>query len=176
MNNLPGYIAILFTLLLAGLVVALIFRRDFREALMGGPGEATVLGFLTVKGVAIVLLCGLLIGGILFALIHSPAPVPQNVAESKPITMRLNVNFDPNEVNPRNPNFKLRAFIKTPNGNQPIRCVPTIKEGGLSIQVIGVPDMETPFFIVFDTPKGVWQTDDYSITEAHAVAHKQGQE
>ena len=176
MNYLPDYIAILLTLLLACLVVALIFRRDFRDALIAGPGEVTFLGFLTVKGVAIVLLCGLLIGGILFALKNSPAREPQTVAENKPIKMRLNVNFDPNEVNPRNPNFKLHAFIKTPNGNQEIRCVPSIKEGGLSIEVDGVPDMETPFFIVFDTPKGTWQTDDYSITEAHAIAHKQGQE
>ena len=81
MNNVPGYIAVLFALLLAGLVVALIFRRDFRDALLGAPGEATVLGFLTVKGVAIVLLCSLLIGGILFVLTHLPAPAPQPVAE-----------------------------------------------------------------------------------------------
>jgi hypothetical protein len=88
--------------------------------------------------------------------------------------MRLNVNFEPNEVNPRNPNFKLRAFIKTAKGNEPVPVVSKVEEGALSIQVI-VPDMQTPFFIVFDTPKGTWQTDDYSVTEAHAVAHKQEQ-
>ena len=175
MNNLAIYVAILFSVLLAALVVALIFRRDFRDALLGAPGEATVFGILTVKGVAIVLLCTLLIGAILFLFTHPPSLPPQQpIAENKAITMRLNVNFEPNEVNPRNPNFKLRAFIKTPKGNEPVPFVSKVEEGALSIQVI-VPDMQTPFFIVFDTPKGTWQTDDYSVTEAHAVAHKQEQ-
>ena len=175
MNNLPGYIAILFTLLLAALLVSLIFRRDFRDALLGAPGEATVFGLLSVKGVGIVLLCSLLIGGILFVVTHLPVPAVPTAATRNPITMRLNVNFEPNEVNPRNPNFNLRAFIKTSKGNQLIPVVSKVEEGALSI-LVTVPDMETPFFIVFDTPKGVWHTDDYSITEAHAVAHKQGQE
>jgi hypothetical protein len=174
MNNLAGYVAVLFALLLAGLVVALIFRRDFRNAVLGAPGEATVFGLLTVKGVAIVLLCSLLIGAILFVLTHLPVPAPETVAVNKAIAMRLKVNFEPNEVNPRNPNFKLRAFMKTPNGNEVIPVVSRVEEGALSIQVT-VSDVDTPFFIVFDTPKGVWQTDDYSITEAHAVAHKQEQ-
>jgi hypothetical protein len=174
MNNLAGYVAILLALLLAGLVVALIFRRDFRDAVLGAPGEATVFNLLTVKGVAIVLLCSLLIAGILLVLKYSPVPAQQTVAANKPITMRLNVNFEPNEVNPRNPNFKLRAFIKTPEGNQLIPVVSKVEEGALSIQTT-VPDMDTPFFIIFDTPKGVWQTDDYSITEGHAVARKQEQ-
>ena len=175
MDNLPGYIAIFFALLLAALLLALIFRRDFRDAVLGGPGEATVLGFLTVKGVAIVLLSGLLIGGILFALTRRPIPAQQTGGTTNPIPMRVNVNFDPNDVNPRNPDFRLRAFIKTLKGNQPIPVVPKLEEGALSIK-LDVPDMETPFFIVFETPKGTWQTDDYSVTEAHAVAHKQGQE
>lgn len=174
MNSLGDYVAVLFALLLAGLVVALIFRRDFRDAVLGAPGEATVFGFLTVKGVAIVLLCSLFIAAILFVVKNSPAPVQQPVAANKPITMRLNVNFDPNEVNPQNPKFRPIAFIKTPTGNQAIPVVSKVEEGALSIQV-QVPDMDTPFFIVFNTPKGVWQTDDYSVTEAHAVAHKQEQ-
>lgn len=179
MDHLPGYIAIFFTVLLAALLLALIFRRDFRDALLGGPGEATVLGLLTVKGVAIVLLSGLLIGGILFALNRPPAPVlpaQGTGTTSGPIPMRLNVYFEPNDdVNPRNPKFLVRAYIKTPKGNQLINVVQKIEEGSLSI-TFTVPDMETPFFIVFETPKGVWQTDDYSVTEARAVAHKQVQE
>jgi hypothetical protein len=178
MGNISGYIAIFLAVLLAGLLIALVFRRDFRDAVLGGPGEATLFGLLTVKGVAIVLLCGLLMGGILFALTHSPpppAPVITAAATNNPVSMRLNVNFEPNDVNPRNPKFSLRAFIKTPKGNERIPVVPKVEEGGLSI-LITVPDMQTPFFIVFETPNGVWQTDDYSITEAHATARKQGQE
>ncbi len=55
--NAGELIAFLLALLLAALIVALILRRDFRDALLGGQGEASVLGVLTVKGVAIVLLC-----------------------------------------------------------------------------------------------------------------------
>jgi hypothetical protein len=175
MGYLPGFIAIVFSLLLAALLVALIFRRDFRDALLGGHGEASVLGLLTVKGVGIVLISGLLIGGILFALSRPPAPVQQTGGTSNPITMRMNVNFDPNDVNPGNPKVLVRAYIKTPTGNQPIPVVSKLEEGALSI-TLKVPDMMTPFFIAFETPKGTWQTDDFSVTEAHAVARKQGQE
>jgi hypothetical protein len=178
-NSIPDLIVILFALLLAGLLVALIFRRDFRDAVLGGPGEASVLGILTVKGVAIVLLCGLLIGAILFALIRlhvqPPATTSNASSTSNPIDMRLNVHFDPNDVNPRNPKFRTEAYIKTADGSRQIPVVATVVEGALSIRVM-VPNMDTPFFLVFRTPTGTWQTDDYSIKEAPAVAHKQGQE
>jgi hypothetical protein len=173
MDTVPGMIAIFFALLLAALVGALILRRDFRDAVLGGPGEATILRFLTVKGAAIVLLCGLFIGGILFALTILPQPSPnqQAGAHTGPITMRLNIHFDPNDVNPRNPQFAPEAFIKTPAGEQSIPIVYKVLEGALSVQV-KVPDMDTPFFIRFETPKGTWKTDDHSIQEAPATARK----
>ena len=88
-----------------------------------------------------------------------------------PMQVRLNVHFDPADVNPRNPNFTARAFIKTPTGDQPIPIVPTVREGSLSVDV-SVPNMETPFFIVFDTPRGTWKTDDHSVREAATTARK----
>jgi hypothetical protein len=174
MDTVPGMIAILFAFLLAALVAALIFRRDFRDAVLGGPGEATILKFLTVKGAAIVLLCGLFIGGILFALtkLPDPSPKPPIGAHTGPITMRLNVHFEPAEVNPKNPQFTPLAFIKTPAGEKSVPVVTKVSEGALSVQV-NVPDMETPFFIRFETPKGTWKTDDHSIREASATARKQ---
>jgi hypothetical protein len=96
-------------------------------------------------------------------------------APAGPVKVRLNVNFEPNEVNPRNPNFKPKAFIKTPEGDKPVPIQCAVREGALSVHV-DVPDMETPFFIVFETPKGIWMTDDYSIKEAPATARKQGME
>src|SRR5437899_643133 len=110
-NFLPNLIAVVFfALLLSGLLIAFIFRRDFRNAVLGGPGEATVLGVLSVKGVAIVLLCALLIGGILFALnaLRAPSP-PKDVntsVSSSPLDVRLNVSFSPDEVNARGADFK----------------------------------------------------------------------
>lgn len=52
-----------------------------------------------------------------------------------PMHVRLNIHFDPAEVNPRNPKFKARAFIKTATGNQEIPILPTVREGGLSVDV-----------------------------------------
>jgi hypothetical protein len=43
-------VAAVFSLLLASLVIALIVSAKFRDAILGGPGEATILGLLTVKG------------------------------------------------------------------------------------------------------------------------------
>lgn len=176
-EQIPGLIAVFLALALAALVAALIFRRDFRDAVLGGPGEASVLGLISVKGVAIVLLCGILVGGILFILERLPKPAPQpsappGPAQSRAITMRLNVHFDPDEVNPRNPQFDAAAFIKRPEGMQPVPIVAQVSEGALSVR-LEVPDMETPFFIVFKTPKGIWKTDDHSVREAVATARKQ---
>ncbi|OIP89686.1 MAG: hypothetical protein AUK24_05880 [Syntrophaceae bacterium CG2_30_49_12] len=172
--SIPGLIAVFFALLLMALVAALIIRRDFRDAVLGGPGEATIFGVISLKGVAIVLLCGLLIGGILFALTKLPPPL-QPGPYTGPIMVRLNVHFEPDEVNPRNPQFSPQAFIKTPKGQEPIPIITKMSEGALSVQV-KVPDMKTPFFIIFRTPKGIWQTDDHSIRETAATARKQVQE
>ncbi len=179
MSNVPGVIAIFFALLLAALIVALIFRPNFRDAVLGGPGEASILGLISVKGVAIVLLCGLLIGGILFVLKQSPpdqsASGRQGKTPNTPVKMRLNVHFDPADVNPRNPKFRVVAFIKTSGGRKNIPVNFKVTEGGLSV-ILDVPDMKTPFYIQFHTPKGVWQTHDYSIEEALATAYKMQQE
>jgi hypothetical protein len=169
--SLPSIIAVFFALLLAALILALILSRGFRNAVLGGPGEATILNLITVKGVAIVLLCGLLIGGLMFALEKSPR-APEGGTHADPIAVRLNVHFEPDEVNPRNPQFRAQAFMKTSERDEPIPIVTKVVEGALSVQV-NVPDMETPFYIVFQTPGGIWQTDDHSIREASATARKQ---
>lgn len=77
-------VIILFAFLLSGLLVAFVLRRDFRDAVLAGPGEATVFGLLSVKGVAIVLLCALLIGGILMAL-NRVNVSPQVVEQKSPL-------------------------------------------------------------------------------------------
>ena len=98
---------------LVALMMALIFGQQFRDDVLAGRGEASVFGVISVKGAVIVLLCGLLLGGILFI---GPSPEPNG----GPLTMRLNVHFDPDEVNIRHSEFKAWAFIKTLNGDRPI--------------------------------------------------------
>ena len=68
MTYLPIIISSVCGLLLISLVGALIFSQSFRNDVLGGEGEATVLGIISVKGVAIVLLCGIFVGGLLYPL------------------------------------------------------------------------------------------------------------
>ncbi|MGH8509039.1 MAG: hypothetical protein ACREVH_10020 [Gammaproteobacteria bacterium] len=124
----------------------------------GIDAELSTLGLWLVLGF-------LLAAGGVYLYLQAGAP-------SGPIAMRLNVHFEPDDVNPRNPQFNVKAFIKTSKGVEPIPILHKVSEGALSVRV-NVPDMDTPFFIVFETPKGTWKTDDYSITEALATARKQ---
>lgn len=50
------------SLILLALAAALIFSNNFRDDLLGGEGEASVLGLMSVKGVAIVLIFALFLG------------------------------------------------------------------------------------------------------------------
>ena len=174
-TSTPEFIAIFFAILLLFLILALIFRPNFRDAVLGGPGEATIMGILTVKGVVIVLLSALLIGGVLVSLDKVPVEAqPVEAQPAKAIEVRLNVHFEPDEVNPQHSNFNVTAYIKTSEGAKLIPAVDKVQEGSVSV-TLEVPDMQTPFFIVFDTEKGTWRTDDFSIHEATATARKQGE-
>jgi len=79
-NILPVIISGVCALLLIALVSALILNQSFRNDILGGEGEASVLGILSVKGVAIVLLCGLFLGGLLYPLkfINGPNVLKNN--------------------------------------------------------------------------------------------------
>ena len=166
----PGAIAILFGVLLAALVVAFIVNADFRTAVLGSPGEATVFGLISVKGVVIVLLCALLMGGVMYPLRTLTSTAPAN-PPTPPTRMRLNVNFDPDEVNPRRKDFAVRAFLRTKQGNVPIAVVPQVTQGGVTV-IVDLPDTETPFFVEFQTAGKNWTTDDFSVREAKAIARK----
>lgn len=76
-GTLHEVVAIVCGGLLVALVLALIFSTKFRDDVLGGEGEASVAGILTVKGVAIVLLCGLFLGGMIYPLSMVPQPVGQ---------------------------------------------------------------------------------------------------
>ena len=58
-------VPIVCSVLLTALVAALIFNSKFRQDIMAGEGEASVLGILSVKGVVIVLLSGLFLGALI---------------------------------------------------------------------------------------------------------------
>lgn len=89
-----------------------------------------------------------------------------------PMHMKLNIHFEPPEVNPKHPKFEVKAFIKTMKGEErglPVRS--RVMEGSLFVE-LEVPDKNSPFFLEFKTPKGIWKTDDHSVQEAAAKAYK----
>lgn len=101
---------------------------------------------------------------------------PASSATDKgPTRIKLNVNFDPDKVNPRNPDFKVTAFMKVMGKEQteekslPVRS--TVEEGSVAIEV-QVPDRETPFYVRFSTPQGTWKTDDHSAAKGKAMAYQ----
>lgn len=65
-NALPILISGVCALLLIGLITGLIVSSKFRNDVLGGDGEASVLGMISVKGVAIVLLCAIFVGGMIY--------------------------------------------------------------------------------------------------------------
>ena len=65
-------VSITCAFLLIALVLALIFSVKYRRDMLGHEGEAKVFGLITVKGVAIVLLSALFLGGMLFPLSSNP--------------------------------------------------------------------------------------------------------
>jgi len=77
-DYLPLLIAGVCALLLSALVLALILNAKFRTDILGGEGEAKVLGFISVKGVAIVLLCALFLGGLIYPLSVESKATPIN--------------------------------------------------------------------------------------------------
>ena len=53
------------------LVLGLILSAKFRRDVLGGHGEAAILGVITAKGAAIVVLCALFVAGMLYPLSRS---------------------------------------------------------------------------------------------------------
>lgn len=71
------------SLILLALAAALIFSNNFRDDLLGGEGEASVLGLMSVKGVAIVLIFALFLGTEVYILqggYQQPGPNPGNAS------------------------------------------------------------------------------------------------
>jgi len=79
-NDLPLLISGVCALLLIGLIAGLIVSSKFRNDVLGGEGEASVLGIISVKGVAIVLLCAIFVGGMVYPMSASPSVQPDATA------------------------------------------------------------------------------------------------
>lgn len=78
MESLPLIISLSCAFFLCILVIALVFNAAFREDVLGGEGEASILGIITVKGVVIVLLCALFLAGLVYPITKNNDSVPNN--------------------------------------------------------------------------------------------------
>ena len=58
------------------LVLGLVFSGRFRRDLLGGQGEATVLGIVTTKGAAIIALSALFVAGMMYPIFQLSKPNP----------------------------------------------------------------------------------------------------
>lgn len=84
-------VSVLLGILLLLLVAGLIFRPDFRDALLGGEGEATIFGVLTVKGVAVVLLSAIFTIGMVYPLHRAPSACEAPLNEIKGLVDAKNI-------------------------------------------------------------------------------------
>lgn len=64
---MENILAIVSSILLISIIVALIFKKDFRKDILVAEGEASIFGILNVKGVAIIVLAGLFLGTLIWS-------------------------------------------------------------------------------------------------------------
>lgn len=101
----------------------------------------------------------------------SPGNGSPSVATVIP-TVRLNISFDPDEVNPRDPDLQVMAYKQPINGDPvPLPVRKGVEQGGIYVD-LEPPDMETPFFVVIQSPNGTWKTEDISLKNSYPMAYK----
>jgi hypothetical protein len=71
---------IVCSILLIALIASLIFKDEFRHDILATEGEASIFGILTVKGVAIIILTGLFLGGLIWSFSNSKKYVPRDLS------------------------------------------------------------------------------------------------
>lgn len=116
-TGLPLLISGVCALSLIGLVTGLIVSSKFRNDVLGGEGEASVLGLISVKGVAIVLLCSLFVGGMIYPMSASPTIQPNDSSDL--INERDSLESDLNVKNSENEKLN-REFQKLQLENQKV--------------------------------------------------------
>ncbi len=153
-----------------------------------GNALSVVIAKLTPKNLAVLLgLCLVLLATILAVAVyrgssislfgirigapsnHNASPGP---AGKEKVHVKLQLNFNPNELNPRQPGLRVVGYIKTGDGRKvPVPIRHGIDPGGIYVEAD--LDVRTPFFVEIRTPeRQVWKTDDYSVTRAYLTAYK----
>ena len=68
----PVIVSLLCGLLLAAVIFALIFKQDFRKDVIAKQGRASLFNAVSVEGVIVVLLSGMLLAGLLYPVWRNP--------------------------------------------------------------------------------------------------------
>lgn len=168
MASEPAHIISIFLVIAGvGVIVLGFFKNIGRQIQKIKIEKFGINAELSTMGLGLSLGFLLSMGG---AYVYLQSRVPAKPEALAPV--KLNVSFEPNEVNPRHPKFQVKAFMKASDGSvESLPVLPRISLGSLSVEVT-VPDKDAPFFIIFTTPSGIWKTDDHSMLEAHVGAYK----
>ena len=168
MNFEPAHIISIFLVMAGvGVIVLGFFKNIGRQIQKIKIEKFGINAELSTMGLGLILGFLLSMSG---AYLYLQSRVPAKSED--PVSVTLNVSFEPPEVNPRHPTFEVKAFMKSRDGSEeslPVRH--KISEGSLAVEVT-IPDKDAPFFIVFTTPSGIWKTDDHSMREAHVGAYR----
>lgn len=94
-----------------------------------------------------------------------------DIADSIP-NIRMNIRFEPDDVNPRDPRLKVTAFKKAIEGGRvPLLLRQGVEHGSIYVD-LKPPDLETPFFVVIESTGGTWQTEDISLKHSFPTAYR----
>ena len=105
-------ITVVCAALLIMLVVALIFRKDFRDAVLGNEGEATIIGLVTVKGVSVVLLAGMFLAGMVYPLTKdTPRPFCESQITKIETLLHAKFRYEIEEATKRSDRTSLEKMI-----------------------------------------------------------------
>lgn len=137
---------------------------------------STIISKLTPKTLAILIALGfMLIAIVLSIAVFRGSSVSlfgiKIGQEQEKIHVKLKLNFNPNDINPRSPGLQVKGFIKSKDGREiPIPIRHGTEEGGIYVEAD--VDIKTPFFVEVRTQtREIWKTDDYSITQAFLTAY-----
>lgn len=72
LQSWPVLVSLLCGLLLAAVILALIFKQDFRKDVTAKQGKASLFNAVSVEGVIVVLLSGMLLAGLLYPVWRNP--------------------------------------------------------------------------------------------------------
>lgn len=105
MQYLPFIIIGILTLLLSTVILVFVFNQKFRQDVIAGKGKASIFGILSVEGVIIVVLCGIIAGCLIY--FTTKFLPPQILIKKLPGELQM--------ITPEETLEKIREFVENKN-------------------------------------------------------------